>query len=85
MQELINIVHLFVLERRLHGSPAGLVARYMVDPDPRKFSEGVKLFQHTLLRSVLQHLVELHWARERLGALWWLINVQCSAISFTRN
>ena len=28
----------------------------MVDPDPRKFSEGVKLFQHTLLRIVLQHL-----------------------------
>ena len=45
----LNIVHLVVLERRLHGSPAGLVARYTVDPDPRKFSEGVKLFQHVVV------------------------------------
>ena len=52
-------MHLFVLERPLHGSPAGLVARNMVDPDPRKFSEGEKLFQ----RIVPQHIVALSRAK----------------------
>ena len=51
-------MHLFVLERALHGDPAGLVARYKPDPDPRKFSEGENLFQRTL-----QHIV-LHWAEQ---------------------
>lgn len=48
-------MHQFVLERPLHGAPAGLLARYMVDPDPGKFWEGEKLFQRIVLQRIVEH------------------------------